>query len=338
MSFADEVVSLGPWYHKINFEGTMSNEDSISSEEIYQELRPLLNDRLEESIFLDVGCNDGYYTSRLGVDKAQSVVGVEKSEKCIKQAYFLRDYLIKDPSSRKNVEFVCDTFQNYLMTILQTTRFNCILALSVIYHQHDQYEVARLFSNMTHMIITRFRREDRGENEIRTGEIFSSHLRKFKFVETERKEFGGRDFVRYDRIGNLRLEKNHSKLFTDEIYTRGYDEIIGKVVGCRHPVVWSRLEESLRKNIDDFVTWVKPEMLIHRNMDPDFEVVFRNKKNLLESVKEHGLLCPIVGRRKKNGYAIDDGNHRAAISKILKLDRVAIIGMEEYDDKGNLIL
>jgi hypothetical protein len=330
--------SLGTWYHNFSFEGVNSNEDKISSEEIYQALRSLFCDRIEECVILDIGCSCGYYSVRLAMENAGKVIGIEKSCHRIDQASFVKDYFLKTERDKSKVSFFCDNFQDYLKNTSHTDRYEYILAMSVLYYQKDLYEVAKMFTYRTHSIIARWRRIEDGADENKSGKLFYDELKKFDFVETERKEFGGRDFVRYNRKGPFRLIKNHNLLFSNDPYTRDYDEIIRKVTGTRHPVVWSRLAPQYRKDFKDFIIHVKPNELLHRDFGPDFEVVKRNKQNLIESVKAKGLLCPLGTVRRQNGYRVLDGNHRSGISKMLNFDKVAIIALEEYDSHKNLIL
>lgn len=327
MDLRSKIEELGPWYQSVSFDNIRTNDDNISAEDIYLGLRPLIINHLNDMRFLDVGCNSGYFTDRFVMDGAELAIGVDKNPRCFPQALFLKKWLFGEDKKSEKVIFYNESFQDYLKRIPHTTRFDCILASAVLYYQKDMYEVAKLFSEKTHTVICRWYKVD---DDYRNGNTFYDHLKTFGFHENGRSEVGGRDFVRYEKDGPFRLIKNHNLLFGDNPLTRGYDEIIKRVTECRNPIVWSRIDAEKRKNIDNFISYVLPRELIHRDFGPNYEVLFSNKAGLIESIKKNGLLNPLVVIKANNGYIVDDGNHRAGIANLLNLEKVAVIILEKF--------
>lgn len=86
------------------------------------------------------------------------------------------------------------------------------------------------------------------------------------------------------------------------------------------------------------ITFVSPELLDEIKDQP---FIFRKEKaeQLVDSVKQVGILEPILVRHKKNGrYDIIAGRHRAAAAKMAELKEVPIIIKEVTVDEAKFIL
>jgi len=59
---------------------------------------------------------------------------------------------------------------------------------------------------------------------------------------------------------------------------------------------------------------------------------------LVESIKEHGIMTPLIVRRVGNGYEIISGHRRAHAAELAGLDTVAVIEMEMTRDEAAIAL
>lgn len=75
------------------------------------------------------------------------------------------------------------------------------------------------------------------------------------------------------------------------------------------------------------ISKIVPNKYQPRNIFNDEKIV-----ELSESIKEHGVIQPIVVRKFKDGYEIIAGERRYRASKLVGLDKVPAI-IREYDDK-----
>ncbi len=339
------IKDLGPWYQTIDFNGILTNKNhpTGTAEQVYQDIKSFLPKHLMVTNILDIGCSAAYFIIRLMMDGAGEATGIDINPKSIQQAEFTKDFYLKD--IKQDIKLLCDDYMDYLRKDLN--RYDAIIASSVLYPRFmkskmdkewmidNYYEKAELLTSKTFTIIARWRQE----NNYRNGDLFYEQLQKFNFHETGRKELCSRTLVRYQRDGNLILSKNHDMVFNDD-KPRGWDEIISAVSDCKNLRVWFRLDKDKRKDLSPFITWVNPDILIHRKFNsPKAQKIYNTKTQLeflenhrallLKSVKENGIETPIVARETDEGLIVDDGNHRSGIAQSLKLDKIAVIILKE---------
>jgi len=342
-----QVNDLNPWYQCIDFGNGIITNDSTTgtAEQVYQDIRSFLFENLELTRFLDIGCSAGYFITRLILDGANNCRGIDINPNSIKQANLVKSYFLKNKKDH-NIKLICDKYEDFLTNEPHTTRYHAIIASSVLYPRtfrstmdeeflKDYFYVrAKLLTDKTWNIIARWR----NENNCRNGDIFYEQLQKFGFHENGRKELCNRTLVRYQKTGNLRLANNHHMVF-DDYKTRGWNEIITVIAGCKNLRLWNRLDKTKRKDLSNFITYVSPKTLTYRNFlknniynsNTEMEFLENHKPKLFKSIKEIGIEQPPVIREKKNGLLlVDDGNHRVGISNCLKFDKIPVIILKEY--------
>ena len=90
--------------------------------------------------------------------------------------------------------------------------------------------------------------------------------------------------------------------------------------------------DDSRNQPKDEVTQLPISKIVPNKYQP--RNIFNDEKilELSESIKEHGVIQPIVVRKFKEGYEIIAGERRYRASKLIGLDKVPAI-VRDYDDK-----
>jgi len=325
------IEELSPWYQSIDFgDGIITPGGKFYGDPLWSTLRSFLPANLDQMNFLDVGSNAGIFCIRLGLEACVNVVGVERNEKWIKQSEFLMKYFTQkhDPNLPGKVKFVHDGAESFLNSIPHNTRYFAIIAISVLYHQNNPDEYARLFNQYTDTIITRWRNGDSAHERF----AFNNELDRLGFYIAKEVEIHGRLFIVYERRGNWRLHKNHERLFKDG-KSRSYSELMKTLTGFVNLVVWGRWDKADRKDISDFISHVSPEACFHRDFSSEVGghdgFLKSYKKQLVQSIIKEGIHTPVVGKVIEGGFQALEGNHRVGIAKMLKHKTVPIIILEE---------
>ena len=91
-------------------------------------------------------------------------------------------------------------------------------------------------------------------------------------------------------------------------------------------------KDDSHNQVKDEVTQLPIAKIVPNKYQP--RNIFNDEKilELSESIKEHGVIQPIVVRKFKEGYEIIAGERRYRASKLIGLDKVPAI-VRDYDDK-----
>ena len=95
-----------------------------------------------------------------------------------------------------------------------------------------------------------------------------------------------------------------------------------------------------KQNVTEKIVMIHHEKLIDFDINP-FKVIFDEKMNeLIGSIKENGVLTPIIVRQIDNGnYEILSGQRRVAACRLLNIDLIpAIVKDISYDDAAILLV
>ncbi|MFQ7057540.1 MAG: nucleoid occlusion protein [Turicibacter sanguinis] len=92
------------------------------------------------------------------------------------------------------------------------------------------------------------------------------------------------------------------------------------------------LKDDSHNQVKDEVTQLPIAKIVPNKYQP--RNIFNDEKilELSESIREHGVIQPIVVRKLKDGYEIIAGERRYRASKLIGLDKVPAI-IRDYDDK-----
>ena len=125
------IKSLGPWYQGIDFDGIITVEKSVSTIELWKDIRKTLPKTLEGMRILDIGANAGHFSVQAALLGAQEVVSVDWSEKYYSQFLFVKNFFEKKHGSL-NITYINKNISH--VNFEQLGRFDYIFALSVLYH------------------------------------------------------------------------------------------------------------------------------------------------------------------------------------------------------------
>ena len=91
-------------------------------------------------------------------------------------------------------------------------------------------------------------------------------------------------------------------------------------------------KDDSHNQVKDEVTQLPIAKIVPNKYQP--RNIFNDEKilELSESIREHGVIQPIVVRKLKDGYEIIAGERRYRASKLIGLDKVPAI-IRDYDDK-----
>ena len=95
-----------------------------------------------------------------------------------------------------------------------------------------------------------------------------------------------------------------------------------------------------KQNETEKIVMLNQSVLIDFEENP-FKVIFDDKMNdLIESIKENGVLTPVIVRRIDDGnYEILSGQRRVAACRLLNIDLIpAIVKDISYDDAAILLV
>lgn len=95
------------------------------------------------------------------------------------------------------------------------------------------------------------------------------------------------------------------------------------------------LESSLLKDKD--VTFLETSKLVPNRFQPRVDFKEEHLQELVDSIKEKGVLAPILARRSGDHYEIIAGERRFRAAQKLKLERVPVV-IKNVDDKEALVL
>ncbi|MFA5421121.1 MAG: ParB/RepB/Spo0J family partition protein [Patescibacteria group bacterium] len=115
---------------------------------------------------------------------------------------------------------------------------------------------------------------------------------------------------------------------------RGLDSLIPKKVNITEPTNFSLSEDnSLEVSSENKIIMISPNDIVANPYQPrkHFDPIALN--DLIESIKEHGIIQPLVVSKKGNKYELIAGERRFRSSVELNLDKVPVIVREVSDQK-----
>ncbi len=117
---------------------------------------------------------------------------------------------------------------------------------------------------------------------------------------------------------------------------RGLGSLIPKktVTYGQNPFGSAKVEEESVTIYDlDRILKVKPEMISVNPHQPRHEFAENALNDLAESIKEHGIISPLIVTKKGDGFELIAGERRLRASKIVGLKEVPVIVREEKEQK-----
>jgi tRNA (mo5U34)-methyltransferase len=145
-----EIVSLGPWFHNLHFEGNVQTAPDHPLGDFpkfkWEQLASFIPEDLTGWRVLDIGCNAGYYTFELA-KRGADVLGIDIDTHYLKQA----QWAVKRMSLKGSAEF--RNMQVYDIVKLEST-FDLILFMGVFYHlRYPLLALDIVTSKFTQMLI-----------------------------------------------------------------------------------------------------------------------------------------------------------------------------------------
>jgi 2-polyprenyl-3-methyl-5-hydroxy-6-metoxy-1,4-benzoquinol methylase len=147
----DQVAKLAPWLQYFALEhgvttlpdelmtSVLRTRISFRRDLIVGTLHDLLGDELVDTTFLDIGCNNGYFSLDLADRGAARVVGIDRHPRNIDQARFLAGHY-----GLANAEFRLGDVDD-----LEPGQWDVVLNLGVLYHVTDPVVLLRQTYELT---------------------------------------------------------------------------------------------------------------------------------------------------------------------------------------------
>ena len=124
------IDKLGPWHQKYEMEHQWTTDKTISGEDVWSDIRELMNEDLTGAKILDIGANAAYYSMMLGMEGA-IVTAVEPNKRFFSQARWTQ-YFFEDKYQKKfPVNIINESATD--INLKNMGPFDYILALNVLH-------------------------------------------------------------------------------------------------------------------------------------------------------------------------------------------------------------
>lgn len=263
-----------------------------------QLVKPILNKDGESRVFLDLGCNEGFYMKK-AINYGYKAIGIEQEPWYIDRADNTLDIRQGDINTFKS-NHAC--------------KFPCayVTLLSNVYYHQSPEQIASLLLNLlystNYLIITGRRRNTRVKTDPRR-EYLVSMIEGWRIV----KETKGTKFysllLRSPRLGEYDVDKLYEATHNFTIKTDGVDDF------------FPSFNDFVRKTIDnpDFDPSAHPFMDYQKRRGWSYRLGrCWDYKELVRDIQKNGLTEPL----RVVGNHLKDGHHRLVIAKELGYKRI----------------
>jgi len=127
----EAIDKLGPWYQRYEMEGQWTTDKKISGEDVWSDIRSLLNEDLHGSRILDIGSNAAYYSMMFGMEGA-IVTAIEPDKKFFNQGKWTQYFFEEKHHQKFPVTLLNKSAEE--LNFKKMGEFDYILALSVIHY------------------------------------------------------------------------------------------------------------------------------------------------------------------------------------------------------------
>jgi tRNA (mo5U34)-methyltransferase len=159
-SLAEQISTLGPWFHNINLRGIQTAPEHFLGDYPrikFDRFRDAIPQDLSGKTVLDIGCNGGFYSIEMKRRGAARVLGIDTDERYLRQARFAAEV------EEADIEFL--RMPVWDLAELEET-FDLVIFMGVLYHLRHPLLALDLIHEHVAKDVLLFQSMQRGSSDI----------------------------------------------------------------------------------------------------------------------------------------------------------------------------